>query len=159
MRAARTGDGVDLGVFIEGQIQPQLQAHTASLGILPRFPLPPRLWAWAGPRLGTQDRTPGRRQEAPWGGRMEKQGGECMGVARDGVRGCADGPRHPASQGHGLRGIRLQARPLQLVPPVDQQGMALLRGILSAPPAASPRSSQLSSGPLPGPLPGLPPPF
>lgn len=72
--------------------------------ILPRLPLPHCLWAWAGPGLGTQDRTPGRCQEAPWGGRTEKQGGECIGVARDGAQGCADGPRHPASQGHGLWG-------------------------------------------------------
>lgn len=65
--------------------------------ILPRLPLPALLWAWAGPGLGTQDRTPGRGQEVPWGGRMEKQGGGHVGVA-------GDGPTHPASQGHGLQG-------------------------------------------------------
>lgn len=72
--------------------------------ILPRLPLPALLWAWAGPGLGTQDRMPRRGQEAPWGKRMERRGGGCMRVAGDGARGCADGPTHPASQGHGLWG-------------------------------------------------------
>ena len=90
-----------MGVFIKGWIQPQLQAHTTSLGpSCPGSPCPPA----SRPGPGTQDRTPGRRQEAPWGGKMEEQIMEWMGVARDGAQGCEDGPRYPASQGHGLRG-------------------------------------------------------
>ena len=144
---------MDLGVFIKGWIQLQLQAHTATLG--PSCPGSPCLPS-SGPGLGL-GWTPriGRQGEAR---RSPGAGGWRSGVEDTwGWPGMA--PHTQLRKVTGCRGTLLQPWPLQLVPPMDQCGAALLWGVLSAPPAPSSRSSQLSSGQLLGPLPGLPPPF